>query len=207
VIQVDGVTLGRWSDVELQERLHHAATADLNYSGRGSTVGHAEAPPRSGDFALSIETAGTLTAAEAALRAWKAHRGIRARIVPDGAPLVVGTTILVVAPFGPVEMAVPNRLIEVIDEPKRFGFVYGSVQGHAEGGEELFLAEVLDGDRLRLSVTVHAAPHSLAARAVGPVVRRLSRAAGARYLRAWSEAISAAEKRRSPPEGGSEEWS
>ena len=101
-----------------------------------------------------------------------------------------GTTLLVVAPFGPFEMAVPNRIVHVTDEPERFGFAYGSLEGHAEGGEELFLAEQIGPGSLLLSVTVHAAPHSTAARLVGPLVLLLSREAAVRYLRAWSEAIA-----------------
>jgi len=31
------------------------------------------------------------------------------------------------------------RILRVIDEPTRFGFIYGTIQGHAERGEEVFL--------------------------------------------------------------------
>lgn len=38
------------------------------------------------------------------------------------------------------------RLLQVIDEPRQFGFVYGTVGGHAERGEERFLIELDDHD-------------------------------------------------------------
>jgi uncharacterized protein (UPF0548 family) len=190
MIQVDGVKLGRWTTDELTERLERAGRAELNFDSPGSTLGLAPPTPRPGDFDLAIEVPGTVAAAAAALRGWRAHEGIRARVVPEGAALVAGTSLLVVAPFGPVEMAVPNRILHVVDEPDRFGFVYGSLAGHAEAGEELFLAEAIGDGQLRLSVTVHAGPSSLAARLVGMFVVLLSKEAGARYLRAWRDAIA-----------------
>ena len=36
------------------------------------------------------------------------------------------------------------RILEMIDEPTRFGFVYGTIEGHTERGEEVFLVEQRD---------------------------------------------------------------
>jgi uncharacterized protein (UPF0548 family) len=138
------------------------------------------------------EVAGPLAQAARALRGWAAHQGIGARPHPPRAELAEGTTLLVVAPFGPLEMAVPNRIVAVVDEPARFGFAYGTLAGHDEVGEELFLAEAVAPGRLRLSATIHARPGSRPARAVGPLVTLLSHAAARRYLEAWAAAVAPA---------------
>ena len=39
--------------------------------------------------------------------------------------------------LGPVRA--PCRVVYVVDEPDRRGFAYGTLPGHAESGEELFL--------------------------------------------------------------------
>ena len=142
------------------------------------------------DRSFSIDVDGTLAAATATLQRWAPHAGIKARIHPEGAPMVEGTTLLVVAPFGPLEMVVPDRIVAVVDEPERFGFAYGTLAGHAETGEECFLAEPLGPDRLRLTVRVQAGPATFMARLGTPVVTLLQKAAARRYLAAWSAAIT-----------------
>src|SRR6201991_1305309 len=47
----------------------------------------------------------------------------------------VGSEVIV--HMGPVR--VPCRVVYVVDEPDRRGFAYGTLPGHAETGEELFL--------------------------------------------------------------------
>jgi uncharacterized protein (UPF0548 family) len=86
-------------------------------------------------------------------------------------------------------MAVPDRIVVVVDEPHRFGFAYGTLVGHAEAGEELFLAEQIAPGRLRLTVRVQARPATPLARLGTPLVTLLQRAAARRYLAAWSDAV------------------
>ena len=47
----------------------------------------------------------------------------------------VGSEVIV--HLGPVQA--PCRVVYVVDEPDRRGFAYGTLPGHAESGEELFL--------------------------------------------------------------------
>jgi uncharacterized protein (UPF0548 family) len=95
----------------------------------------------------------------------------------------------VVARLGPFELAVPDRVVEVVHEPDRFGFAYGTVATHAEAGEELFLAEQNGPDELELTIRIHARPASPLARLGAPMVRWLQTAAARRYLDAWAAAI------------------
>jgi uncharacterized protein (UPF0548 family) len=50
------------------------------------------------------------------------------------------------------------RILRVIDEPTRFGFVYGTIRGHAERGEELFLVEHHPDDTVTYSLFAMSRP-------------------------------------------------
>lgn len=187
-MELSGIYVGRRSEATLERLLASAHGAALSYGHVGSTLVDGDVPGVP-DRTFSIEVTGTLAAAAATLRRWAPHAGINARIVPDGSAMEPGSTLLVVAPFGPFEMAVPDRVIAVVDEPDRFGFAYGTLAGHAEAGEEAFLAEQITPDRLRLTVRVQARAATLLARLGTPVVVLLQKAAAQRYLQAWAAAI------------------
>lgn len=188
-MELSGIHLGRRDQATLDRLLAAADNAALNYDHEGSTLQDGAVPGVS-DRAYSIAVKGDLAVARTTLRRWAPHAGIKARIVPTGARMEPGTTLLVVAPFGPVEMAVPDRVVVVVDEPDRFGFAYGTLAGHAEAGEEAFLAEQVAPDELRLTVRVQAGPATLLAKLGTPLVTLLQRAAARRYLAAWSAAIA-----------------
>ena len=140
----------------VDELLAAARSAALNYPHPASTLGPEPAPGLP-DRSFTREVAGSLDVAASTLRAWAPHQGI-GRVVPADAPVEVGTTVLVVAPFGPLQMAVPDRVVGVVDEPDRFGFAYGTLEGHAEVGEELFLAQQVAPGQLLLTIRIHARP-------------------------------------------------
>ena len=50
------------------------------------------------------------------------------------------------------------RILRTIDEPDRFGFVYGTLAGHAECGEELFQVERAPGGEVRFSLLAMSRP-------------------------------------------------
>lgn len=188
-MELSGIHLGRRDPATLDRVLAAAGNAALNYDHEGSTLQHG-AVPGVPDRSYSIEVPGDLAVARETLRRWAPHAGIKARIVPTGAPMEPGTTLLVVAAFGPLEMAVPDRVVAVVDEPERFGFAYGTLTGHAEAGEEAFLAEQIAPDQLRLTVRVQAGPATWLAKLGTPVVAVLQKTAARRYLAAWAAAIT-----------------
>ena len=187
-MELSGVIVGRRTEGRLRRTLAAAEAAELSYDHPGSTLREGSIPGVA-DRWFALEVRGELAVAAAALRRWVPHSGIRARIHPTNAAIEVGATLLVVAPFGPFEMAVPDRIVAVVDEPTRFGFAYGTLAGHAEAGEELFLAEQVAQSRLRLTVRVHARPATLSARLGAPLVTLLQRVAARRYLNAWAAEI------------------
>jgi len=188
-MEISGLCLGRRRGADLERLLADAGRGALSYEHVGSSLRQGS-PPGVPDRRSSLEVDGDLGVAASTLRAWAPHDGIRARILPPGARLQLGTTVLVVAPFGPFEMAVPNRVVAIIDDGDRYGFAYGTLPGHAEAGEESFVAQQIAPSRLRLTVRVHARPATRAARLGAPVVRLIQQAAIRQYLAAWSAAIS-----------------
>src|SRR6185503_5050181 len=74
---------------------------------------------------------------EAAARGmrWGMLRGAGLRVEATSEVADVGSEVLV--HLGPVRA--PCRVVYVVDEPDRRGFAYGTLPGHAESGEELFL--------------------------------------------------------------------
>jgi uncharacterized protein (UPF0548 family) len=66
---------------------------------------------------------------------WGMLRGAGLRVEATTEVAEVGVEVLV--HLGPV--VAPCRVIYVVDEPNRRGFAYGTLPGHAESGEELFM--------------------------------------------------------------------
>lgn len=66
---------------------------------------------------------------------WGMLRGAGLRVEATAPVAAVGADVLV--HLGPV--AAPCRVVYLVDEPGRRGFAYGTLPGHAERGEELFL--------------------------------------------------------------------
>jgi uncharacterized protein (UPF0548 family) len=116
-----------------------------------------------------------------ALREWRPQRGAGLSVAADG-PLAVGTTVALAAPL-PVGFAVAVcRVVDVVDEPGRFGFAYGTLPEHPEEGEELFDVRRGDGGEVVFRIAVFSRPHQVLARLVSPFARRLQARATQRYL-------------------------
>ncbi len=66
----------------------------------------------------------------------------------------------------------PARIIYLIDEPARFGFAYGTLSGHAERGEELFVCAIdSDTGDVRYKITAFSRPASPLAMLGYPIAR------------------------------------
>jgi len=192
-MEMSGIRLGRRSVHELERLLAAADAATFTYDHQGSTT-RPGAPGGVPNRRFERVVEGSVALAAEALDRWSPHDGIRATILPAGVTPTAGSSVVVVARVGPFEMAVPNRVVLNIDELDRVGFVYGTLPGHAEAGEELFLAETAGAEEVRLIVRIHARPATLIARLGTPVVVLLQRVAARRYLAAWAAAIQEANR-------------
>lgn len=115
------------------------------------------------------------------LLAWKAQTGAGLAVRASDVPLEVGTVVLL--RLGPpvIGLRAPCRVVSVVDEPDRRGFVYGTLPGHPEVGEERFVVERRADGALDLVVTAFSRPGSVLTRLGGPVGRAAQRVMARRY--------------------------
>lgn len=180
------IRFGRPRQVQLDQLLERARSSVLTYDHIGSTL--AGADPRRAVRRRSLVLGHgpqALRSAALGLRRWSCHEGIGATVHPAGAPIEVGSSLLVVLHIGPVTVVVPNRVVTVVDEPTRFGFAYGTLDGHQERGEESFVAELLGDGTVRGTISVDAQAAMWPARLASPAVLGFQRLAVARYLSVW----------------------
>jgi uncharacterized protein (UPF0548 family) len=118
------------------------------------------------------------------LLCWRAQAGAGLGMRASDIPLVAGSVVLLRFGVGPAAVTARCRVLEVIDEPSRKGFAYGSLPGHPESGAEEFVLEQDAEGRIRFTVTSVSKPATLLARASGPIGRMMQRYLTSRYLRA-----------------------
>lgn len=114
-------------------------------------------------------------AACAAIRAWTMFPPPLAWIEPAGIPIAPGEVAGVLIHAVGVWWLNAARIVYVIDEPRRFGFAYGTLPGHAERGEERFSVEWLDNDEVWYDLRAFSQPRYWMARLGNPLARRLQR--------------------------------
>lgn len=147
----------------------------------------ASSPPPDGYRVLRrqrVLRTGDLAAAADSLLHWKVHAGAGLHVAASSEEVRVGEVVVLTLGLGRMGMRAPCRVVEVIDEPHRRGFVYGTLPGHPESGEESFVIERHDDGTLVFTVEAVSRPASLLARLGGPVTRKVQSATADRYLRA-----------------------
>ncbi len=121
------------------------------------------------------------------LFAWRMHERSGLRVAAGDTPLVDGTVVVLRLGPGPLALRIPCRVVEVVDEPGRRGFSYGTLPGHPESGEERFLLEEQEDGSLTFSITAVSRPASTLARLGGPVSRAVQHWMTTRYLAALTD--------------------
>lgn len=95
--------------------------------------------------------------------------------------------MLVLLTFAGLCLAFGCRIVTVIDEPQRYSFAYGSLAGHPERGEELFLVEWQEDDRVTFILKADSQPANWLYR-LGRPFGELMRGLGTQqYLRAMQQ--------------------
>lgn len=121
--------------------------------------------------------------AAAALLSWGVQRGAGLRVAASSDRVELGSVALVRLGWGPFALRAPVRVVEVVEHPDACGFVYGTLAGHPESGEERFLVEIDTDERVTLRITAFSRPGSVLARSLGPVGRVVQRWVTRRYGR------------------------
>lgn len=113
--------------------------------------------------------------AREAIRRWEMFPPPLATIEPKGIPIAEGEVAGVVMRVFGLWFLSAARIVYVIDEPRRFGFAYGTLPGHVEAGEERFLVEWLPDDTVVYTIVAFSQPRYWLARLGKPIARRLQR--------------------------------
>ncbi|MBL9012717.1 MAG: DUF1990 domain-containing protein [Myxococcales bacterium] len=116
--------------------------------------------------------------AKQAVRGWRMFPPPWTAIEPDDAPIEIGTTVAVHVRVMGLWWLNATRIVYTIDEPRRFGFAYGTLPGHAELGEERFVVEWLADDTVWYDVLAYSRPCHLLPRLLYPLARRYQRRFG-----------------------------
>ena len=129
-------------------------------------------------------------AARDAIRAWKMFPTPLATIEPAGIPVTEDeVAIVVVHMFGAWSLHAA-RIVYVIDEPRRFGFAYGTLPGHAAQGEERFLVEWLPDDTVWYDLQAFSRPQQWWMRLAYPLARRMQRRFGRMSKASMASAVA-----------------
>lgn len=118
------------------------------------------------------------------LMTWDLHRRAGIGVDPGTPPATDGTRVLLRLGRGPLRITAACQVVHVLDEPRRRGFAYGTLDGHPERGEERFCLEWHDDDAVVLTLTAFSRPAAWWARAAAPLARRVQDRVTQRYLHA-----------------------
>ncbi|PHN03067.1 DUF1990 domain-containing protein [Flavilitoribacter nigricans] len=113
--------------------------------------------------------------AKAAIRNWKMFPPNWTKVYPDNAPITTGQQVLVLFKLLGVWWWNSSEIRYTIDEDSRFGFAYGTLPGHVESGEELFLVEMDEHGKVWYKIKAFSRPAYLIVRLVYPFARSQQR--------------------------------
>jgi uncharacterized protein (UPF0548 family) len=120
-------------------------------------------------------------AAEAVLR-WEVKT--RSGFSVHGDRPVSGTRLWITGHVGPLSVAEPAVVVDVVDRPDRVGFSYGTLRGHPISGEEAFVVRRDADDAVWFTLRSVSRRPSGAWSAAYPLVLLVQRVYRRRYLRA-----------------------
>jgi uncharacterized protein (UPF0548 family) len=109
--------------------------------------------------------------AKAKIRAWQMFPAEWTIIMPIGAPIQEGQNVAMYAKAFGLWWRNSCRVVYTIDEPDRFGFAYGTLPGHIERGEELFLLERDADGGVWYAIKAFSKPRHLLAKLGYPAMR------------------------------------
>ncbi|HEY2848114.1 MAG TPA: DUF1990 domain-containing protein [Pyrinomonadaceae bacterium] len=117
----------------------------------------------------------TFERAKQAVRDWKMFDFPWVRLCYPDTPIEVGRTVAVVIKHFGFFSINATRIVYTIDEPKRFGFAYGTLTEHGEIGEERFSVEISESGDVWYDLYAFSRPSSLFARLGYPLTRYLQK--------------------------------
>lgn len=117
----------------------------------------------------------TFIRAVEALKNWQQFDLGWVTIVPRGVAIEVGAMVAVKARAFGMWSLNACRVVYVINEPRRFGFAYGTLPDHVECGEERFLIEWLPDNTVWYDILAFSRPQHPLVKLSVPLARRLQK--------------------------------
>lgn len=186
--------LAKPSPADLAALLESASNHDFSYRPIGRSLQSSEPPPAFHGLHVRRNVGvGRLRFDQVkdAIEQWAGHRRARAVLHPSKPELVAGTDVALGLRVGPIWVTAVCRIVEVVDEPDRFGFAYGTLPDHPESGEESFLViHDAASDQVRVQITAYSRPVALLAKLGGPFGRLFQRFMANRYVDGFAHSIS-----------------
>ncbi|CAB4749467.1 unannotated protein [freshwater metagenome] len=126
--------------------------------------------------------------AAALLMTWQVPVRAGLRVAPSAPRVALDEVVEMRLGLGPLAVRIPCRVVAVVDEPDRVGFAYGTLPGHPECGEELFLLERGAQGEPVFTIRAFSRPGTVLTKVGGPAARWFQRLMTRRYLRALDAA-------------------
>jgi len=170
-------TLFKPSESQTRAFIERERNLPYSYSEVGSTQKETPVPGFDNDFNF-IELgqgAAEWEAAKEAIRQWKMFPGGWACIWPEHTTLREGEVVAMQAKVMGLWWLNSCRIVYVIDVQDKFGFAYGTLPGHAECGEELFMVEKTPEGIVRYVLKAFSRPRVWVARLGYPIARAQQR--------------------------------
>jgi len=170
-------TLRKPAQAEIDRFLIRASEQQFSYPEVGSTL---DAPPAGYTVDHNRVKLGNgqrvFDDAMFALRRWQMFDLGWVRLVQPNTAIEVGATVTVLIHHFGFWSLNSCRIVYVINDDRRFGFAYGTLEDHAEQGEERFLVErEPQTNSVFYDILAFSKPHQWQARAAKPVGRMLQR--------------------------------
>ncbi len=168
--------LGSPTDDRIRRILAAQTRSPFSYSNTGATrtLLPAEYEVQRDQFLLG-EGSGVFYKAKEAARQWRMFDIDWVRLYRPATPVAVRDTVaILIGGFG-FWMVNLCRIVYVIDEPRHYGFAYGTLGQHALAGEERFLVEWRDDNSVWYEVLHFSHEKHPLAKIAYPVARRLQK--------------------------------
>lgn len=118
------------------------------------------------------------------LMTWEVPLRAGLRVAPSAPRVALDEVVEMRLGVGPAAIRIPCRVVAVVEESGRVGFAYGTLPGHPECGEELFLLERGAQGEPVFTIRAFSRPGTVLTRVGGPAARWFQRLMTRRYLRA-----------------------
>jgi uncharacterized protein (UPF0548 family) len=120
-------------------------------------------------------------AAVHALGSFDMQRAAGLRVRTEVAMATVGARLEFGFGLGPLRLWAPVRVVWVANEPLRYGYGYGTLDGHPESGEEAFVVSLAPDETVTFEVRAFSRPATWYSRLGGPLAEAAQDRTNHRY--------------------------